>query len=328
MSSKDRPRKIPFFTISLDFELLWGVFPVMSAATYGANILGGRQAVPLILSLFKEYRIHATWGIVAMASFENKKEMQSFFPEVKPEYKNRNVDPYRHLDNVGDSECDDPLHFGYSLLKQITDVDGMEIASHTFSHFYCLEDYKHGAFKADLDASNEAFKRLNIVTKSLIFCRNQYGDRHLEIAKDMGFVAYRGNEEHFLYRPRQKHALPIRALRLADAYVDMSGNHLSRPKISHNRIVNVPSSRFLRPASENKLLERLQLNRIKNAMLTAAKNGSGFHLWWHPHNFGGDLSKNIKLLTELLSYYRFLNSKYGMVSLNMLEASMQKNRSE
>lgn len=320
----EKSSKTPFFTISLDLELLWGVFPLMGSVQYGANILGGRRAVPLILSLFKEYGIHATWAMVAMASFETKKEMQSFFPEVKPEYNNRNVDPYAYLNNVGETEREDPLHFGYSLLRQITEVAGMEVASHTFSHFYCLERHEHGAFKADLNASNEAFGRLNIDTKSLIFCRNQYREKHLEIARDMGFIVYRGNEEHYLYKPRQKHALPIRAFRLADAYVDISGNHLSMPQISHNGLVNVPASRFLRPASKNKLLERLQLNRIKNAMHTAAKNGNGFHLWWHPHNFGGDLSRNIKLLIEILSYYRFLNSEYGMVSLNMLEVSRLK----
>lgn len=315
--------KTPFFTISLDFELLWGVFPVASVATYGANILGGRQAIPLMLSLFKEYGIHATWGVVALASFENKKEMLKHLPEIRPAYKNLNVDPYFYLNNVGENERDDPFHFGHSLLRQIIDVDGMEIGSHTFSHFYCLEEHYNGAFRSDLEASNVSFKRLGIETKSLIFCRNQYDDRHLIDAKDMGFTTFRGNEDHYLYRPRQRHALPIRAVRLADAHINISGNHLSRPHNAIKGLVNVPSSRFLRPSSPNKYFENLRLNRIKSAMLSAATSSQGFHLWWHPHNFGGNLLQNMKLLSELLDYYRFLNENYGMESLSMLEASQR-----
>lgn len=313
--------KTPFFTISLDFELLWGIFPVASVETYGANILGGRQAIPQILSLFKKYNIHATWGMVAMASFENKNELQDYLPEIKPGYKNNKVDPYTYLDNVGKNESDDPFHFGYSLLRQITDVEGMEVASHTFSHFYCLEEHSKGAFKADLDASNESFKRLGIETKSLIFCRNQYNASHLNAAKDLGFFAYRGNEKNYLHKPRKKHALPIRATRLVDAFINISGNHLCSPYEVIDGLINVPSSRFLRPATNNKYLEHFQLSRIKFAMHLAAKEGKGFHLWWHPHNFGGNLSKNLKLLNEILSYYQLLNSEYGMISLTMLEAA-------
>ena len=56
-------------------------------------------------------------------------------------------------------------------------------------------------------------------------------------------------------------------------------------------------------------------------MLNAAKTGNGFHLWWHPHNFGRNLSKNMAFLTCILNYYRVLNAEYGMDSLNMSEIS-------
>jgi len=313
--------KTPFFTISLDFELLWGIFSEASLETYGANILGGRNSIPKILSLFKSYKIHATWGVVAMASFENKKELMNFLPDIKPNYVNYNVDPYRYLNNVGENESEDPYHFGYSLLRQITDVEGMEIGSHTFSHFYCLEEHNEGAFKADLEAASASFERLDIDTKSLIFCRNQYSEKHLNVARDAGFTAYRGNEDHYLHRPRRKHALPVRAARLADAYVNISGNHLSTPNATLKGLVNIPSSRFLRPTLNNKYLENLRLNRIKSSMLEAAQKNKGFHLWWHPHNFGKDPLENIGFLTNILTYYEFLSGKYGMQSLSMSEIS-------
>jgi hypothetical protein len=40
----------PFFTISLDFELFWGMRDITTLKDYGSNILGGREAIPKILS--------------------------------------------------------------------------------------------------------------------------------------------------------------------------------------------------------------------------------------------------------------------------------------
>lgn len=311
-----------FFTISLDFELFWGVYDAASIESYGRNILGGRKAIPKILLLFKKYNTHATWGTVAMASFENKKELMNYLPEIKPVYANSNIDPYGHLKNVGLNESEDPYHFGYSLLQKIIDVDGMEIGSHSFSHFCCLEENNKQAFRADLDAASTAFRRLGIDTKSLIFCRNQYNNDDLQIAKDMGFTSFRGNEDHFLYKPRHsKQPLSVRGGRLADAYINVTGTNFSVPKKQLDGLVNIPSSRFLRPHSNNKYLEALRLHRIKSAMLQAAESSKGFHLWWHPHNFGMNLNENLAFLSDILDYHRVLNEKYGMESLNMSEIS-------
>ena len=312
----------PFFTISLDFELFWGVYDVASVESYGSNILGGRKAIPVILSLFKKYNIHATWGTVAMASFENKKELMSYLPEIRPVYPMSNIDPYGHLKNVGKNESEDPYHFGYSLLQKIIAVDGMEIGSHSFSHFYCLEENNKQAFRADLEAAAESFRRLDIETKALIFCRNQYDNSDLQTAKDLGFTSFRGNEAHYLYKPRQsKQPLTVRGGRLVDAYINIAGNNCSSPKEDIEGLINIPSSRFLRPYSNNKYLEMLRLRRIKSSMLNAAKTGKGFHLWWHPHNFGSNLYKNMAFLASILNYYRVLNVEYGMDSLNMSEIS-------
>ena len=62
----------PFFTISLDFELMWGMYDVLTMQQYSKNILGGRSAIPKILQLFKKYNIHATWACVGLLTFSNK----------------------------------------------------------------------------------------------------------------------------------------------------------------------------------------------------------------------------------------------------------------
>lgn len=39
--------------ISLDFELFWGVLDCHTYDSYGKNVLGGRNAIPKLLELFK-----------------------------------------------------------------------------------------------------------------------------------------------------------------------------------------------------------------------------------------------------------------------------------
>lgn len=311
----------PFFTISIDFELFWGVHDTVKFSKYGDSILQGRESIPQILSLFKKYNIHATWATVGMLTFESKKELLNYLPKIKPKINNRKLDPYYHLQSIGNNEREDPYHFGYSILNKILEVEGMEIGSHTFSHYNYLEFGNYRAFKSDLESSNEAFRRLNVSTPSIVFCKNQYDKVSLKIARECGFSCYRGNENSLFFKPRPKQYAHYRLLRLVDAYFNFTEDYLSNVEKEKSGLINIPSSRFLRPYNSSNYLETKKLQRIKNSMDHAAKTNQGFHLWWHPHNFGSNILKNIASLKIILNHYRFLNQKYGMVSLNMKEAS-------
>lgn len=305
------------FVISLDFELNWGVRDVFNLQEYGKNILKGRDAIPKMLLLFKKYEICATWASVGLLTFSNKKDLISNLPDNLPQYLDVNLNPYNFLSDIGDNEKTDPYHYGYSLIREIEQTPRMEIGSHTFSHYYCLEkNHNKSAFYSDLLASNNAFSRLGIKTDSLIFCRNQYDESSISVAQKAGFAYFRGNENHWLYRPRPKkvESLPLRALRLSDSYINISGFHLN--SIIPEEVTNVPSSRFLRP-SGLPALEKMRLIRIKSAMTKAAQGGTCFHLWWHPHNFGKNTFENLSFLQKILKHYSVLKDEYGMRSLNM-----------
>lgn len=313
----------PFFTISLDFELYWGVRDVFSLSNYKENILGVRYAIPKMLELFNSYDIHVTWGVVGLLTFNTKKDLISYIPEVLPEYDDPNLDPYLYLDSVGNNEDSDPFHFGYSLLNCILEYQNMEIASHTFSHFYCLEDKKNiDSFASDLIASRESLNRLQIEPTSIIFCRNQYDNFHLNVAKNSGFANFRGNENSYLYTSLsgRKETLFRRFGRLCDSYFNLSGSNFAAPAMADNNILDIPSSRFLRPhVPELSYLQHLKLERIKSSMTDSAKSNTGFHLWWHPHNFGINITQNLLMLVEILEHFHALQAEYGMESLNMNE---------
>ena len=131
-------------------------------------------------------------------------------PESLPSYENTKLNPYPDLEKIGKNEQDDPYHFGYSLVKKILDTKGMEIASHSFSHFYCKEKNTNtDSFDSDLKASLTALKRFGISPKSYIFCRNQYEDSHLDILRQNGFKAFRGIEKNKIFDPKANRFLDL-----------------------------------------------------------------------------------------------------------------------
>ncbi|WP_318616818.1 polysaccharide deacetylase family protein [Sporosarcina sp. YIM B06819] len=315
------------FIVSLDFELNWGVHDVFTLGHYQENIVGVRQAIPRMLELFNHFDIHATWATVGMLFFDNKKELLANLPELHPSYADAAFSPYDKLASlVGENEQQDPLHFGASLIKEIMDYPNQELATHTFSHYYCLETGQTAAqFEADVQASVKVAKAIDQSTKSMIFPRNQINHDYLQICKVNGIQCFRGHEDSWVYQvgPFHNKGIIKRMLRLADCYLPIFGDHTySIDQVTTEPIVNLPSSRFLRPYHTSlKSLEPLRLRRIKKSITNAAKKGEIFHLWWHPHNFGKDIESNLGFLTEILIHVATMREQYGLTSLTMAEAS-------
>ena len=314
------------FTISLDFELYWGLRDLFTLKEYQERLIGGREAVPYFLEQFKTHQVHATWSTVGLLFFNNRSALQENLPKVQPNYSNKNLSPYPYIEsnNLGNDEDSDPYHFARSLIDLIKIYPGQEIGTHTFSHYYCLEEGQTAdEFKADIEAAILAAKQINIEIKSLIFPRNQYNQTYLEIIKKLGIIAYRGNEQSWLYQAskRESHSFSRKVIRRIDDYINLSGYHCYHPEQLQGQYpINIPSSRFLRPyLPPLAILEPLRLKRITSAMTHAAKNGLIYHLWWHPHNFGVNTKENRSILNNILAHYLHLNKKYGMRSMNMCE---------
>ncbi len=312
------------FTVSLDFELYWGVFDSKRVKDYGKNILGSKDAVSELLRIFKLYGIRATWGVVGFVYFENFEELRENLPPVRPSYDDKRYSSYERLKEF--EKMDERLFFAPDSVKEIAKEETQEIASHTFSHYYCLEKGQNEReFYYDLLYSKEiALKKIQRDLKSIIFPRDQLNVDYVPVLKKLGFKAYRGNPNHFIYRPvdqRKKQGFVRKALLFADTYMNITGLHAHEIDTS-NALLNIPSSRFLRPVSKRfSYFEKMRLNRIKKQMEFAAKEKKLFHLWWHPHNFGVNLKENIAFLEEILIYFKELSYKYSMLSLSVSEAS-------
>lgn len=321
------PTRRGALVISLDFELHWGVRDKHSIRDYRENLLGVRRAVPAMLGVFAEFEVHATWATVGFLLCESKRELLGIVPARLPAYERRDFSPYEALDEIGDNELEDPYHFAPSLVRRIAETPHQEVGTHTLSHYYCLEAGQGPAeFGADLAAAMSLMRaKLGRVPKSIVFPRNQVTDTHLAVCRDAGLLAYRGNLDRWLYRARRDadESTLRRGLRLADAYLPLSGHRTSPlPADRCAAPVNVCASYYLRPYSRaRRHLEALRLRRLANDLRHAAAEARLCHLWWHPHDFGRDLERNLRVLREILAAFARLRDRYGMESLTMAEAA-------
>jgi peptidoglycan/xylan/chitin deacetylase (PgdA/CDA1 family) len=314
----------PILTLSLDFELCWGVFDKVSLDERKNYFLQTRdKAIPALLELFANYGIQATWATVGMLFCDGKEELLQYLPKLQPNYRQHGLSAYKYLQQgpIGKSEADDPFHFAPSLIRHIAAQKGQEIGSHTFSHYYCLEEGQSiTAFEADLMAAVEVAAYRGIKVQSLVFPRNQYNEAYLPVCERLGFTAVRGNASSWVWKPEanEKEGRRKRLSRLADSYLNIFGyNSYPTPRF-FGAMMDIPASRLLRPyASYLKTAEHLKTERICRDIRYAAQKGHLYHLWWHPHNFGSHTEKNLDNLKRILDCFAACREEYGMQSLHM-----------
>jgi hypothetical protein len=312
------------FTVSLDFELYWGLRDKRTISEYEANLKGVKKAIERMLELFDKYEIHVTWATVGFLFAQDIDELKGLFPKQRPSYDNDNLNPYNYIldSDILESYC----HFTPEIIDKVRTYKNQEIGTHTLSHYYCLEKGQSSEqFSSDIEVAIEIAKKMDIRIKSLVFPRNQWNNEYLSVLAEHGITSYRGNERGWLYKAvnGSDEKLLRRALRLMDSYFNITGaNSYSQKSIGTKKPFNIPSSRFLRPVSKRfSRFEGLRKQRIIKSLKRAAKNQEIFHLWWHPHNFGVNIDDNIEFLDVILSSFRDLKAQYGMESLNMGEIS-------
>jgi peptidoglycan/xylan/chitin deacetylase (PgdA/CDA1 family) len=317
--------------ISLDFELHWGVRDTFSGDTYRQNLLGEWEAIPRMLALFEEYDIAATWATVGFLFAKSRQNLEEFSPSVKPLYAEPLLSSYQ--EPIGESEVDDPLHFAPSLIEAIRRTPRQELATHTFSHLYCLEPGQdREAFQADLGSALAIAGENGVRIRSIVFPKNQHNPDYDDLLIDAGIVCYRGNHHAWMHRDPVMYRVPDavgqrqlkRAARLLDTYTSLAGPHtVSWETIRQsNGLCNIPESFFLKPYSPRwRRLEPLRLQRIVKSIKRAAVRQEVLHLWWHPHNFGINIDQNLDFLRRILEVFCRYRDDHGMRSMSMADAA-------
>jgi peptidoglycan/xylan/chitin deacetylase (PgdA/CDA1 family) len=257
-----------------------------------------RRAIPRLLEILGEYDVAATWAVVGFLFGGSRDEVEAFRPAIQPAYLRIALDPYR--EPVGSNEADDPLHFGRSLIERIQSAPRQEIATHTFSHYYCREPGQtEAAFRADLASAVAIAAASGISLQSVVFPRNQFNPDYAAAVLDSGLTCYRGAP-----LPPGRAGAGWRAL------VEPSG------------LVNVPASMFLRPHTPMLgLLEPLRLRWLERAMREAAAQKRVLHLWSQLQDFGNSTDHYLAYLEKVCRIIRRYSEGDGLRSLTMAGAA-------
>jgi hypothetical protein len=310
------------FTISLDFELLWGIFDKVGTNYNPSYFHNTRQLVPDMLEVFARNEIKATWATVGMLFAENEEEWKQYSPNQVPSYREPKLSAYEFVKNSGLKPA---VHFAPELIKAIIDTPGQELGSHTYAHYYTLmRGQSPEQFRQDLQATQKISQdKFGKTLRSLVFPRNHINELYLSICLEEGYTQVRSNPANWYWQETQHEDLSKKWFRSADCFFRV-GAKTSYPKtkmkIIENEPLLIPASRILRPVSKNNMLfNRVRLNRVKQEMLHAAKSKEIYHLWWHPHNFATAPLAAMRELNEIMSYFQSLRSEYGMESMNMEE---------
>ena len=316
------------FVISLDFELLWGVFDVINFEKNREYFKNTRAAIPETLNLFEKFNIHATWATVGMLFNENWDEWIENVPKSTPEYSNERLNAYKFGNKIISSKTEQ-LCFAPNIIKKIIQVPGQELATHTYSHYYCLEEGQSlKDFQNDLALAVEMAGKMNITLKSLVFPRNQIKQEYLQICNEHGIKTVRSNPSSWYWKNIVSNSLFTKFARTGDAYLPLGNKSYPKSDIvgSSKLPLEQKASRFFRPVEQNGMLRKLKLKRIKEEMTIAAKENKVYHLWWHPHNFGDRPEESLKDLKLLLEYFNMLRKRYNFQSANMAEIGFLLNK--
>ena len=306
------------FVISLDFELVWGLFDhirLEEKVTYFDQTL---QVIPQLLSCFEVNKIQVTWATVGMLFNENWDEWMANQPQERPTYDNPNLDAYAYGERYRKSGWD-RFFFAPELIKAITQTKGQELATHTYSHYYCMEPGQTvSQFKADLAQAVQLARKFGCTMESLVFPRNQYHASYLEACMAHGIQQVRTNPKVW-YWDNPKAGLSSKIARTADAYLPFASKSYptTQVKTVGSGVQGQPASRFLRPHHSQNPLNVIRLQRIIHEMTFAAQKGEIYHLWWHPHNFGTHPQESMAALQSIVAAYKKLADTYGYQSKSM-----------
>lgn len=319
------------FIISLDFELFWGVLDCQDYVSHLSRFKHTRSVIDALIETFENNAIRATWSTVGLLMITGSEELEGIRPTINgPAYSNGLLDNYKSFFRILETDAyTDDVFFALPIVMALKDSQYQDIGTHTFSHYYCLEDGQTlEAFNEDLALAKRTASLYGIPLRSIVFPRNQYNPQYIQQLTVHDINIFRGNPEQFIYKTRREDNLFIRFLHLIDTYLNIAGNITHRNPSGAETVYNIKASRFLRPMSKTgRLFKKLQLRRIKNEMTYAAKNHHYYHLWWHPHNFSSYTEENFLFLNEIIAHFEYLRKTYHFSSESM-ESYLEKVRAD
>jgi peptidoglycan/xylan/chitin deacetylase (PgdA/CDA1 family) len=304
------PAKVGYFTVSFDFELIWGTLDTRGVNGFGRACTFEREVIiDRLLALLAKYEIPATWFVVGHLMLDHcDPEAQPKHPGiVRPRHAWRPGDWFDR--DPGGDETSSPLFFARSLIGKLrASSPAQEIGCHSFSHvIFGDAGCSTESAESELAECVRAAGDLGLTMKSFAFPRNRVG--HIDALARNGFTAYRGPEPQWYSRARRLPRALVRAAHFSE-FIRTATPSIVWPVSRGSGLVDVPGSMVFLPRHGMRRVVSVD-RRVRRAVkgLEAAARRSGlFHLWMHPTNLADDSEAMLGGLERTLAHAAKLRS--------------------
>lgn len=276
-----------YFTVSFDFELIWGTLDLFGVEGFAATCAAERASViDRTLELLATYRVPATWFVVGHLMLESCSGPRGH-PDLVPPRHAWARGEWLARDPGGD-ERTAPLFFARSLVERILACPTpQEVGVHSFSHVVFGDPgCSPACAESELVASVAAARSLGVEPTSMAFPRNRVG--HLGVLARYGIRSFRGPEPRWYLRRAVPFAL-ARMAHLAEFLLPIAPS-VQLPRRTPEGLWDVPGSMVYLPRHGIRRWIPVE-NRVRRAVRgleRAARDGGLFHLWMHPTNLADD----------------------------------------
>jgi peptidoglycan/xylan/chitin deacetylase (PgdA/CDA1 family) len=277
------------FTLSLDFELIWGTVDHGGPEPFRHACEVERELViDRLLALLAEFDISATWCIVGHLFLDSCAPVDGVkHPEiVRPSHSWCEGDWFAH-DPCG-TEDSDPTFYGASLIEKIQACPvPQEIGCHSFSHvIFGDPGCSRETAESELAECVRLASERGVNLRSFAFPRNSLG--HLDVLREYGLMCYRGPEPVWWQRPR----VPPSVKRIGHLVDVLSARRppVVIPEQMAAGLWNIPGSMMYFPMHGRRrfIPLALRLRRVVRGLDRAARERRVFHLWFHPTNLSDE----------------------------------------
>jgi peptidoglycan/xylan/chitin deacetylase (PgdA/CDA1 family) len=289
------------FTLSLDFELIWGTLDLFGPDRFRRACEFERAVViDTLLTLLREHQVSATWCALGHLFLDScRRQKGTAHPEiVRPRHSWVREDWF-HYDPCLD-EAAQPIFYGRSLIDRIrASPVPQEIGSHGFSHvIFGDPGCSRESAESELAACVRAALDMGIVPRSFAFPRNRVG--HLNLLSGHGFSCYRGPGLRWYERQSSPGVLD-RLAHLADVVGAIRPPVVS-PRFVREGLWNIPGSMIYFPmhGARRYIPLSVRVRRARKGLLAAARLRKVFHLWFHPTNLADEPEQMFAGLREIL----------------------------
>jgi hypothetical protein len=289
------------FTLSLDFELIWGTLDLFGPEGFRRACEFERAfVIDTLLGLLRDHDVSATWCVLGHLFLGScQREGGIAHPDiVRPRHSWVGQDWFHH-DPCRD-EASEPIFYGRSLIERIRGCPvPQEIGSHSFAHaIFGDRGCSREAAESDLTACVRAAREMGLALRSFAFPRNRVG--HLDLLPAHGFACYRGPGPRW-YERRSSTGSLGRLGHLADVLAAIRPPVVS-PRFVSEGLWNIPGSMIYFPmhGARRYIPMSVRVRRARKGLRAAARQRKVFHLWFHPTNLADEPEQMFAGLREIL----------------------------